>query len=116
MSSQMHRRNRSQNRKNDTPPNPLMREEISTNKSKGAGKKYKVRTKICQENSKTSYHLTGNPLKCRPEKSFRAGKMKKSILPELTCSYLKMILPEINIILPDYIINYQLVISFQVRW
>ena len=82
------------NHKKDTPPHPPIKDKISSIKAVVAGKNIKGKQKICHENSKSSYHLTGNQLQPNTVNSSRAGKMKKIILPELTCSYLKFILPE----------------------
>ena len=90
------------NHKKDTPPHPPIKDKISSIKAVVAGKNIKGKQKICHENSKSSYHLTGNQLQPNTVNSFRAGKMKKTILPELTCSYLKIILPKIY---SSYLIN-----------
>lgn len=82
------------NHKKDTPPHPPIKDKISLIKTVVAGKNRKQKQKICHENTKSSYHLTRNQLQPNTVNSSRAGKMKKSILPELTCSYLKFILPE----------------------
>ena len=90
------------NRKKDTPPHPPIKGEISSVKAGLAGKNRRAEQKFCHENGKSSYHLTGNQLQPNTVNSFRAGKMKKTILPELTCSYLKIILPKIY---SSYLIN-----------
>ena len=86
-----------QNRKNDTPPHPPIKIEISVVKAVMAGKNKKGKRNFCHETTKSSYQLTGNRLQHNPVNSSRAGKMEKFILPELTCSYLKFILPETNL-------------------
>ena len=84
---------RCHNRKKDTPPHPPIICKNSLTKRAETVKNISIETKICHENSKSSYHLTGKPIKHNTVNSSRAGRLKKSILPELTCSYLKTILP-----------------------
>ena len=85
-----------QNRKKDTPPHPPTGGEIFVIKTQEAGKNIKAKRNYCHETSKSSYHLTRKPLQPNTVNSSKAGKIKKIILPELTCSYLKFILPETN--------------------
>ncbi len=73
-----------QNHKNDTPPHPPTKNEISEVKADVAGKNKKGKRNFCHETTKSSYQLTGNRLKHNPVNSSRAGKMEKFILPVLT--------------------------------
>ena len=84
-----------QNRKKDTPPHPPIKVEISAIKAELAGKNKKGKRKFCHETTNSSYHLTGNQLQPNTGNGYRAGKIEKIILPELTCSYLN--LPEIHL-------------------